>query len=111
MWPKFSNSSTFMKVVIITSILYEFDQKNHLVRGMVLIQVQQIEIGTRYGREILHTCGAKGLKLRVRKFWVLTPTFAEVTEEKLAGEGLFASHPEEGSDKRSRWQNLVTPQA
>ena len=32
---------------------------------------------------------AKGLKLKVRKFWGLIPTFAEVTEEKPVGGGLF----------------------
>ena len=31
---------------------------------------------------------AKGLKLKVRKFWRITPTFVEVTGEKLVG-GLF----------------------
>ena len=36
---------------------------------------------------------ANGLKLKVRKFWGLIPTFVEVTEEKLVG-GLFAPHPE-----------------
>ena len=33
---------------------------------------------------------AKGLKLKVRKFWGPTPTFVEVTGEKLVGGGLFA---------------------
>ena len=28
---------------------------------------------------------AKGLKIKVRKFWGLTPSFAEVTGEKLVG--------------------------
>ena len=36
---------------------------------------------------------AKGLKLKVKKFWGLTPPFAEVTGEKLVGKGLFASPP------------------
>ena len=31
------------------------------------------------------TSVAKGLKLKVKKFWGLTPTFEEVTEEKLVG--------------------------
>ena len=38
-----------------------------------------------------YTNVAKGLKLKVRQFWGLTHTFAEVTEEKLV-RGLFA-HP------------------
>ena len=32
-----------------------------------------------------YTSMAKGLKLKVRNFWMLIPTFAEVTEEKLVG--------------------------
>ena len=48
---------------------------------------------------------AKGLKLNVRKFCGLIPTFAEVTEERLVGGrgkvrggggGGAASHPEYG---------------
>ena len=34
--------------------------------------------------------GAKGLKLKVRKFWELIPTFVEITGEKLLGGGAFA---------------------
>ena len=37
---------------------------------------------------------AKGLKLKVRKFWGPNTTFVEVTGEKLVGEGgLFAPPP------------------
>ena len=36
-----------------------------------------------------YTSVGKGLKLKVRKFWGLIPTFVEVTEEKLVGEGDF----------------------
>ena len=40
------------------------------------------------------TSVAKGLKLKVEKFWGLIPTFAEVTEENLVGVGgLFAPLP------------------
>ena len=35
---------------------------------------------------------AKGLKLKVRKFYGLSPTFVEVTEEKLVG-GAFSPPP------------------
>ena len=44
---------------------------------------------------IFYTSVAKGLKLKVRKLWSLTPTFVEVTGEKLV-EGLFGTppHPE-----------------
>ena len=40
-----------------------------------------------------YTIMAKGLKLKVRKFFGLIPTFVEVTGEKLVG-GRFAPHPE-----------------
>ena len=40
-----------------------------------------------------YTIVAKGLKLKVRKFCGLIPTFAEVTEEKLVGGGRFAPPP------------------
>ena len=39
-----------------------------------------------------YNCEAKGLKLKVRKFLGLSPTFVEVTGEKLVG-GLFAPPP------------------
>ena len=39
-----------------------------------------------------YTSLSKGLKLKVRKFWGLIPTFVEVTREKLVG-GLFAPTP------------------
>ena len=38
------------------------------------------------------TSVAKGLTLKVRKFWRPNPTFVEVTGEKLVGGGFFA-HP------------------
>ena len=39
-----------------------------------------------------YTSVAKGLKLKVRKFWGLIPTFVEVTGERLVG-GPFCPHP------------------
>ena len=40
-----------------------------------------------------YTCVAKGLKLKVRKFHRLIPTFVEVAGEKLVG-SLFFSYSE-----------------
>ena len=68
MWPKFGNSSISVREVVITSILYGFDQKN--------LQNTFIKF---------YTSVTKVLKLKVRKFWGLIPTFAEVTEETLVG--------------------------
>ena len=36
-----------------------------------------------------YTSVVKGLNLKVRKFWGLTPTFIELPEEKLIGRGAF----------------------
>ena len=36
---------------------------------------------------------AKGLKLKVRKFWGLIPTFAKVTEERLVRSAFLSSPP------------------
>ena len=40
-----------------------------------------------------YTSVAKGLKLKVRKFWRLIPTFEEVTGEKLVGRGVGSPPP------------------
>ena len=40
LWPKFGNSSISKKEDILTSILWEFDQKNHFFWEVVSIQVQ-----------------------------------------------------------------------
>ena len=39
-WPKFGNSNISVREVIITSILWGFDQKNRFFWGVVLVQVQ-----------------------------------------------------------------------
>ena len=43
-----------------------------------------------------YTSVAKGLKLKVRKFWGLIPTFVEVTGGKLVGGPFWPPHPEQG---------------
>ena len=40
-----------------------------------------------------YTSVAKGLKLKVKKFWGLIPTFIEITGEKLVQGDLFAPSP------------------
>ena len=40
-----------------------------------------------------YTNVAKGLKLKVRKFWGLIPTFAKVTEERLVRSAFLSSPP------------------
>ena len=81
MWSKFGNYSISMREVITVSIFIR-------IWEVVLVQFQQFETSTRYELEIWNKCG-KRVKIKVRKFWGLIPTFAEVTGEKLVG-GLFA---------------------
>ena len=40
MWPKFDNSSISMREVIVTSVLWGYDQKKQFFWGMLLVQVQ-----------------------------------------------------------------------
>ena len=39
MWPKFGNSNTSMREVIITSILSEFDPRIYFFGGMLLVKI------------------------------------------------------------------------
>ena len=57
LWPKFGNSSIFIREVIITSIVLGFDHKNQFFEGILLVQVQKF--GTDTSFEILHQCGKK----------------------------------------------------
>ena len=40
MWPKFGNSSISLKEIIITSILWGFDQNKQVLCGVLLVEVQ-----------------------------------------------------------------------
>ena len=53
MWPNFGLFNTFMGEVMITQILYGFDQEKRFFWGVVMIQVQQFKNGSRYGPESL----------------------------------------------------------
>ena len=75
MWPKFDNSGSSMREVIMPSILERFDQEIHFFWGMLF--VHWFGTGTRYDSEIMHKCG-KRVKIKVRKFWRLTLTFVKL---------------------------------
>ena len=46
------------------------------------------------GRNLrFYTSVAKGLKVKLRKFWGLIHTFVEVTEKKMLGGAFLAPHP------------------
>ena len=84
MWPKFGDCSISMNKVIITSILYRFDLKNYFFEEWSWFTFNNF--GLALGMTLkFYTSVAKGLKLKVRKFWRLIPTFAtfvEITGEK-----------------------------
>ena len=80
-----------MREVIITSILYGFDQKNHFFEEWSWFKFNNL--GLALGTNLNFCISvAKGLKLKVRKFLRLIPTFIEVTGGKLVG-GAFAPPP------------------
>ena len=58
--------------------------------GVVLVQIQYMGL-TLVTNLKFYTSVAKGLKLRVRKFWGLIHNFVEVTQEKLVGGEAFCS--------------------
>ena len=78
MWPKFVNYSISMREVIITSILYRFDQK----KGGCCFKVNNLGLTLVMALQLL-TSVAKGSKLKVTKFLGLMATLVEVTGEKL----------------------------
>ena len=83
-----------MREVITTSIL---TRKTAFFDGWSWFRFNNLGLALGTNWEF-YTSVAKGLKLKVRKFLGLIPTFVEITGEKLVGgggRGLFASpHPE-----------------
>ena len=80
-----------MRKVIITSILYGFDQKNRFFEGWSWLKFNNF--GLALGTNLkFYTSVEKGLKVKVRMFLGLVKTFVEVTREKLVG-GPFCPPP------------------
>ena len=76
MWPKFFDSGISMRQVTIITILLEFDQKKAFFEGWSWFKFNNLELalGTTFK---FYTSEAKGLKLKLRKFWRLIFTFVE----------------------------------
>ena len=75
-----------MRKVIITSVLKGFDQKNHFFYAWSRFKFNNLGIMALGTNLIFYASVAKGLKLKVRKFWGLIPTFVGIkTGEKLTG--------------------------
>ena len=75
MWSKFGNSSISVKEVIITSILKWFDKKNRFFEGWSWFKFDNLGLALVTNFKF-YTSMAKGLKVKVRRFWGLISTFA-----------------------------------
>ena len=85
---KIDNSSISIKEVIITSMLWGFDQKNHFFEGWSWFEV--INEGLSLGMTLKFFASMeKGVELKVKKYFRLSPRFVEVTGEKLVGEAFL----------------------
>ena len=87
MWPKFGNSSISIREVIITTILQGFYQKNSFFEWCYWFKFNNLRLARG-----LYISASKGLRLKVRRFLRLIPTFLEVTGEKQVG-GLSGPTP------------------
>ena len=93
-WPKFGSSSISMTKVIIISVLYGFDLKNHFFERWFWFKFSNLGLGL-VMTLTFYTCVTKGSILKVRKFKGLIPTLREITEKKLVGGVSFClPHPE-----------------
>ena len=84
MQPKFRNSKHSMREVIIDSILEglkAWTETNNSFEKWSCFKFNNLELAL--GMALKFYASAKGLKLKFRKFWGLTLTFVEGTEEEL----------------------------
>ena len=89
MWLMFGNSSISMKQ---PQFYKDLTRKNAFFEGWSCFKFNNL--GVALGKNLkFHTSVAKGLKLKVRKFWGLIPTLVEVIEEKLIEGAFFPSPP------------------
>ena len=89
---KCANSTISMREVIITLILYWFDQKNCFLWRFVLVQGQLFETGTRYGLKVLRQCG-KRVKTKSQKVFGVNSYVWRSCRRKTARWGLFTPCP------------------
>ena len=68
MWPKFGYSSIFMRQVIITQMLYGFDQKNRYFEGWSWFRFNNLRLVLNKALKFYSNM-AKRLKLKLRKCW------------------------------------------
>ena len=71
-----------MREVVTTSILSGFDQKNCFFEGWSWLKFNNLELALGTNLKF-YTSVPIVLKLKVKKFWELIPTFVEVTGENM----------------------------
>ena len=76
MWSKFANFSISKREIIITSTLYKFDQKKLFFDGRCCFKLSALGLALDMTL-IFYSSVVKGLKLKVRTFWELIPTFGK----------------------------------
>ena len=74
---------------LVTQFCKDFIRKNSFFEGCAWFKFNNLGLALCMALKFF-TSVAKRLKLKVRKFWGLIPTFVEVTREKLVG-GPFCS--------------------
>ena len=84
MWPKFANSSISIRESY-TQFYKDLARKTTFFEGWPWFKFN--DLGLALGMTLkFYTSVTKGLKLKVTKFYGLTPTFVEITWESLVGE-------------------------
>ena len=68
MWPNFGYSSIFMREVIITQILYGFDQKTRFFEGCSWFKFNNLRLVLCKAVKVYSSMGRR-LKLKLRKCW------------------------------------------
>ena len=74
MWPTFGNSSVSMGKVIIALVLLGLDQKNNIFEECSWLKFNILGVALGVALKF-YTSVAKGLKLKIRKFWRIIQMF------------------------------------
>ena len=87
-------------------IYKDLTRKNYFFKGWFWFKFSNL--GLALGTNLkFDTSVAKGLKLNVRKFWGLIPTFVKVTGEKLVGRAFFVLSPSIQNRVKHQSHNMV----
>ena len=88
MWPKFGNCTISMEKLLQPQFYKDLTRKTVFFEGWSWFKFNNLGLALSISLKF-YSSVAKELKLKVRKFWELIPTFIEVTGEKLVGGEAF----------------------